>query len=119
MLALQANANVGVCLSREEQENVKTKMIAPNKMGEYLYKKLFILGLKSEYLKPIEMKGLAALAETSTPVEISKALRRALAAVHDAGLKQRISTFVQEDYCMQQQLKPLIYFLNERISIEQ
>ena len=118
MLALQANANIGVCLSREEQENVKTKMIAPNKVGEYLYKKLFILGLKSEYLKPIEMKGLAALAETSTPVEISKALRRALIAVNETELKQKISTFVKEDYCMQQQLKPLIYYLNERISIE-
>lgn len=117
MLALQSNANIGVCLSKEHQDNVRTKMIAPNKTGEYLNKNLFILGLTSEYFKPLEMKGIAALSETSTPVEISKAIRKALVAVKQDGLKEKIRTFVEEYYCMQQQLKPLIYYLNEVISV--
>lgn len=117
MLALQANADIGVCLSKEHQNNVRTKMIAPNKVGEYLYKNLYILGLTSEYLRPLEMKGIAALSESSTPVEISRAIRKGLAAVTGDDVKQRIRTFVEEYYCMQQQLKPLIYYLNEVISL--
>jgi hypothetical protein len=117
MLSLQANANIGVCLSKEYQDNVRTKMIAPNKVGEYLLKKLFILGLKSEYLNPLEMRGIAALSESSTPVEISKAVRTALYAVNQLNFKEKIEAIVKEHYCMQQQLKPLIYFLNEIISM--
>lgn len=116
MLSLQANANIGVCLSKEHQDNVRTKMIAPNKVGEYLFRNLYILGLESEYFKPLEMKGMAALSKSSTPVEISKAIRKALVAANEADLKSRIRAFVKEYYCMQQQLKPLIYFLNEVVS---
>jgi glycosyltransferase involved in cell wall biosynthesis len=117
MLSLQANANIGVCLSKEDQGSVRTKMIAPNKVGEYLYRNLFILGLSSEYLRPLEMKGMAALSESPTPVEISKALRRALAAVTRPELKENIGEFVKDFYCMQQQMKPLIYYLNEVVSL--
>ncbi|MCD6011924.1 MAG: hypothetical protein K0Q79_1786 [Flavipsychrobacter sp.] len=113
MLSLQANANIGVCLQKEYQESVRTKMIAPNKVGEYLYKNLFILGIASDYFKPLEMQGIAALSTTSTPVEISKALRKALVAVNENGLKEKIRTFVKDHYSMQRQLKPLIYYLNE------
>ena len=117
MLSLQANAHIGACLSKEYQDNVRTKMIAPNKAGEYLYKGLYILALSSDYFKPLEMKGLAALSSSSTPVEISKAIRKALDAVTQKDLKEKIRVFVKEDYCMQQQLKPLIYYLNETISL--
>ncbi len=117
MLALQSNADIGVCLTKEYQDNVRTKMIAPNKVGEYLYKNLFILGIKNEYLLPLEMKGFASLAESTTPVEISKAIRKALIAVGQNNLKANIRSFVKDQFCMQQQLKPLIYFINEVISI--
>lgn len=117
MLSLQANANIGVCLQKEYQDSVRTKMIAPNKVGEYLYKNLFILGIASDYFIPLEMQGIAALSTSSTPVEISKALRKALAAVKQGDLKQKIRAFVKEHYCMQQQLKPLIYYLNELITL--
>ena len=117
MLALQSNANIGVCLTKEYQDNVRTKMIAPNKVGEYLYKNLFILGIKNEYMLPLEMKGIASLAETTTPVEVSKAIRKGLAAVAESDLRTRIRGFVKEQFCMQQQLKPLIWFINEVISI--
>jgi len=117
MLSLQTNANIGVCLSKEYQYNVRTKMIAPNKVGEYLYKNLYILGLSSEYLKPLEMKGIASLSASNTPVELSKAIKKALTAVNRDDLKGNIRTFVKEYYCMQHQLKPLVYYLNEIISL--
>jgi glycosyltransferase involved in cell wall biosynthesis len=112
MLSLQANASIGVCLTREYDE-VRTKMIAPNKVGEYLYRNLFILGTKNEYMLPLEMKGIASLAITTTPVEISKAIKTALKAVNDNNLRQRIKKFVTEQFSMQEQARPLIYFLNE------
>ena len=54
MLSLQANANIGVCLTKDYQDNVRTKMIRPNKVGEYLYKNLFILGTKNDYMLPLK-----------------------------------------------------------------
>ena len=62
------------------------------------------------------MKGIAALSETTTPVEISKAIKKALIAVGRNDLKADITNFVKEHFCMQQQLKPLVYFLNEIIT---
>jgi glycosyltransferase involved in cell wall biosynthesis len=117
MLSLQANANIGVCLIKEYQDSVRTKMIAPNKVGEYLYRNLHILGVRSEYLAPLEMKGIASLARSTTPVEISKAIRRALQSVARGDQNETITGFVQDNFCMQQQLKPLIYFLNETITL--
>jgi len=117
MLSLQSNAHIGACLIREAQDNVKSKMMAPNKIGEYMSKSLYVLGIATEYLKPFKIRGFASLAESATPRDISKALREALAAVTDTTYKQKIKSFVKEDFCMQQQLKPVIKFITERIGI--
>ncbi len=117
MLSLQSNAHIGACLVKEAQDNVKSKMMAPNKIGEYMSKNLYILGMATEYLKPFKIRGFASLADSPTPRDISKALREALAAVGDKSYKNRIRTFVKEDFCMQQQLKPVIRFITERIGI--
>jgi hypothetical protein len=117
MIALQSNSHIGACLIRESQNNVKSKMIAPNKVGEYMSRDLYILGIQTDYLRPFEIKGLASLANTPTPRDISKALRRALQTINDNGYKEKIKTFVQEEFCMQQQLEPVIRFINETVSI--
>lgn len=114
MLALQANAHIGVCLTKEYQNNVKSKMIAPNKVGEYAAKKLYLLGIKNEYLKPFELKGIASLADSPSPADVSKAIIHALQAVGDPGCKARIADFVSSYFCMQQQLKPVIEYLNKK-----
>lgn len=111
MLALQANADIGVCLAREYENNVESKMMAPNKVGEYLAKGLYLLGIKSEYLLPIGMKGIAALAETPDPAAICTALKKALLAVNDKQYKETIKEFVQEYFSMQQQVRPLVKWL--------
>lgn len=113
MLALQANADIGVCLAREYDDNVESKMMAPNKVGEYMAKGLYLLGVKNEYLMPFQMTGIASLAETTEPADVSAAIKKALIAVQDSSYKESINQFVREYFCMQQQLKPVISFLQK------
>ena len=117
MLSLQSNAHIGACLVREFEDNVKSKMIAPNKVGEYMSKKLYILGIKAEYLMPFQMMGFASLADSPTPRDISKAIRKALITVNEKDNRSKIGIFVKDYFCMQQQLKPVIKYINEAISI--
>jgi hypothetical protein len=112
MLALQSNADIGVCLTKEYNDSVKSKMIAPNKVGEYAAKRLYILGIKNEYLRPLEMMGIASLADSPQPADISIALKKALQAVHEKDYKIKISKFVKDYFCMQEQLKPLTGFIS-------
>jgi len=113
MLALQANAHIGVCLNRENQSNIKSKMMAPNKAGEYTSKGLYILGTMSEYMRPLKIQGIASLAVTYSPEDISIAMKDALAAVSDDSYKEKITSFVHDYFSMQQQLKPVIKYLAE------
>ena len=114
MLALQANAAIGVCLAREYEDNVESKMMAPNKTGEYLAKGLYLLGIENEYMMPFKMKGIAALAASPAPQDVSVALKQALHAVADKRYQAAIRSFVQEYFCMQQQLKPVIRYLKDK-----
>ena len=113
MLSLQSNAHIGVCLVKEFQNDVKSKMMAPNKVGEYMSKNLYILGITTEYLRPFQMRGFASLADSSTPIDISKAIKEALMAVNEKDYKIKIETFVKDHFSMQQQLSPVIKYLNE------
>jgi glycosyltransferase involved in cell wall biosynthesis len=114
MLALQENANIGVCLAREYDDNVESKMMSPNKVGEYLSKGLYLLSIRSEYMKPFGMNGIASLAGSTNSDDISMALTEALAEVSDGSYKARVQHFVQDYFCMQQQLKPIVAFLKTK-----
>ena len=113
MLALQANADIGVCLAKEYDNNVESKMMAPNKVGEYLAKGLYLLGIKNEYLLPFKMKGIASLAASVTPADICVAIKEALNAVDNKEYKINISDFVKDYFCMQQQAKPVVTYLEK------
>ena len=117
MLSLQSNAHIGVCITKEAQNDVKSKMMAPNKIGEYMSKNLHVLGIKTDYLKPFQIRGFASLANSSTPRDISKAIKQALIAVNEKDYKAKINEFVRDQFCMQQQLQPVIRYINEVITI--
>jgi hypothetical protein len=112
MLSLQSNASIGVYLSKEYINKIQSKMIAPNKVGEYMGKSLYLLGISNEYLRPFEMKGIASLAKTPTPFDISIAIKKALLAVNEKDYKIKIKEFVTDYFSMQKQLNPVIEFLN-------
>ncbi len=114
MLALQANADIGVCLAREYEDNVESRMMAPNKVGEYLSKGLYLLGVSTEYMTQFKMKGIASLAASPTPEAIGIAMQDALQAVNDKSYKTTIRNFVKDYFCMQQQLKPVLAFLKNK-----
>ncbi|WP_345084386.1 hypothetical protein [Nemorincola caseinilytica] len=111
MLALQANADIGVCLMREYAHDVESAMIAPNKVGEYLVRGLYLLACRSEYMMPMAMKGIAALADTAHTDDVAIAMKGALQEVNKEGYKERIREFVRDFYCMQQQAKPIVNFI--------
>jgi glycosyltransferase involved in cell wall biosynthesis len=112
--ALQSNADIGVCLSNENQNNAESMMTSPNKVGEYLAKGLYLLASDTEYMRPMGMKGVAALSPSNDVDGIANALRKALVAVEMPGSRNTIISFVKEYYCMQQQARPLIQFIKEQ-----
>ena len=112
MLSLQANADIGVCLAKEYSDNVESKMMAPNKVGEYLAKGLYLFSINNEYMVPFAMKGIASLSQSTSIADMSIALKDALIAVNDDQSKITISNFVKDYFCMQKQLKPVIDYLS-------
>lgn len=112
MLALQTNASIGVYLSKEYYNRIQSKMIAPNKVGEYMEKGLYLLGINNEYLKNFEMIGIASLSVSTKPTDIADALNGALNAVEHKEYKDKIKNFVADHFCMQKQLSPVLDFIN-------
>jgi hypothetical protein len=113
VLSLQANAHIGINLTRENFDDAKSSMPAPNKLGEYLIKRLYIVGIANEYLRPYKFLGIASLAESSRTEDITVALKEALVAIDDNTYKIKIDTFVADYFCMQQQLKPVFKILQQ------
>jgi len=111
MLALQTHAHIGAVLIKEFETNINSKMIAPNKVGEYLIKGLLLLGVKGAYMEPIEASGVASLAESIDPNDICIALQKAINMYRNEGLRNHILEYVRNYYCMQVQLKPVIKYL--------
>lgn len=113
MLALQEHAEVGACLMKSYDHDIESVMIAPNKVGEYLAKGLYLLACRSEYMMPMSMKGIAALANSPSVSDVKNALRDALDAVNKEDYKARVDAFVREFYCMQQQAIPIVDFIKK------
>jgi hypothetical protein len=113
MLSLQSNSHIGVCLTREYQNVARSTMIAPNKVGEYTSKNLYIIGFKSEYLRLFEVEGIASLASSPTPQDIGEAITESLKLIQETDIQSKIRNFVQSYFCMQYQLQHMIKFLTE------
>ena len=112
MLALQVNAHIGVCLVREYEDKVASKMIAPNKVGEYLLSGLYLLGVNGLYMSQFENRSIASLAQSPLPADICTAMKTAINTIQDPNYKLTIAHFVREYFCMQRQLKPVIQLLS-------
>lgn len=113
MIALQVHAHIGVCVFREYNDFIASKMIAPNKIGEYLYRKLFLLGVEGAYMDIFEANGVAALAKNPEADSIAIALKEALIKLEQVGISERIANFVKKYYCMQVQAAPIIDFFSK------
>lgn len=111
MLALQAHAHIGVSLNRESDDDARTKMIAPNKVGEYYAKGLYLLACNNEYMQIFGMRGIASLAATVSKEDVAIAMKHALEVVGRENTRERVMAFVHEYYSMQQQAKPIVQFV--------
>ena len=113
MLALQQNANIGITFAREIYDLIETQMIAPNKIGEYLFSGLYLVGSDVVYMRQFEEAGIASLARSLDKADIADALRNASQKFKDATLPARIRNFTRDYYCMQHQLKPITDYLQQ------
>jgi hypothetical protein len=113
MLALQSNAHIGACLTKENKHSVESSMIAPNKVGEYTAKGIYILGLSNEYMRLLQAQGIATLSDSATVENIARAIADALQKVNNQDVKSMIGDFVKNYFCMQQQIKPVLQFVNK------
>ncbi len=105
MIALQSCANIGILFFRQDDERIATRMHAPNKAGEYLFRGLLLLGNDVYYLRQFEAEGLAVLSPDLSPQEISKAISSALDKVENS--RDLSTKFVQRKFNMKVQLKPV------------
>ncbi len=113
MLALQATAHIGVCLMKEVEHYIASQMLAPNKTGEYLSKGLYILGVKNFYMNMFESAGVGSLAESPAVSDVVTALRHALTVIDNADYKTQIKDYVNNYFCMQKQVAPIVKALKK------
>jgi len=114
MLSLQHISHIGICMTRAWEHSLETFLVAPNKVGEYIAKGLFIVANHSDFLAPLEDKGIAVLASSRETVDIKKAFVQAVKEVTNSDKRKQVLEFAKKTYCMQQQLKPVIQFLEKK-----
>lgn len=107
MLALQGTADIGACLMKEIPGMIASKMLAPNKTGEYLAKGLYILGVSNFYMDMFGHAGVGTLAASPSVTDIADAIRKAFAAILNTGVKDTIASYVSDYFCMQVQSEPI------------
>jgi hypothetical protein len=88
-------------------------MLAPNKTGEYLSKGLYILGVKNFYMNMFESAGVGSLAESPAVSDVVTALRHALTVIDNADYKTQIKDYVNNYFCMQKQVAPIVKALKK------
>ncbi len=113
MLALQATADIGACLMKEIPGMIASKMLAPNKTGEYLAKGLYILGVRNFYMDMFGAAGVGTLARTPAVADVAEAIKLAFLAIEDPQKKATIARYVSEYFCMQVQAAPIAKALQQ------
>ncbi len=112
--ALQRTASIGVCLNREQDDDVESKMTAPNKVGEYLAAGLYVIASATNYTLPIAHAGVAALCEGTTPNDIAKAIEKAAEAIAQPTYKNHIAEYVHNYYNMATQAAPILKHMEQK-----
>ena len=113
MLAIQNNAHIGITFVMETTNAIKTQMIAPNKIGEYLASNLFLVGSDVAYMKQFEAAGVAVLTKSLVAFDIAETLKLAKSKIEDKTTLQKIMEFTINIFSMQQQLLPVTEFLKK------
>lgn len=111
MLALQANADIGICFSRELDDVIESKMVAPNKVGEYISNGCLVIGNDVFYLQKLAADGIAVLSDSIEPRDIANAISTVLQRAAEAGAREKVRRYFETSFCMQRQLEPVLNYL--------
>lgn len=110
MLALQAEASVGLCLLRQGA-NLSASLPAPNKVGEYLSAGLVIVAPRMPYLDRLERHGVAVLSDSLSPEHIAAAVGDAIHRIRFQGARDAVRAVASSWYRMEVQLLPVLQLL--------
>jgi hypothetical protein len=111
MIALQTFAHIGALFVRERDDKIVSRMIAPNKAGEYLMKGLLLLGNDVFYMQQFSSAGVAVLSPDLARENMVLAISAALAKVDSS--RDLIEQFVKDTFNMKVQFKPVLDLLNK------
>lgn len=111
--ALQHHASIGISLTKEINNDIESKMTAPNKTGEYLAKNMYLIGTETEYMKQFKFSGVASLVSTANTENIAVALKEAMEVVKTDSYRSKIKYMVAHHYSMQEQIKPITTLLQK------
>ncbi|WP_276133821.1 glycosyltransferase [Polluticoccus soli] len=118
LAALQEYAHIGICFLYERLNDLETQMAAPNKIGEYIANGLYLLTNKVVYTAQFQNAGVATLIDQPAVDQIQQGMAEALLNVGDLGFAKKIDAFYRDEYCMQQQARPIIEFLKSKQRVE-
>jgi hypothetical protein len=111
LLLLQRYADVGVCFLQELDDEINTKMPAPNKVGEYIANGLYLLSTDIIYMHQFQHHEIATLVKETTHDAILSGLQNAYDEIKKPGVKDRIHEFFLTEFSMQKQMKPVLDYL--------
>jgi hypothetical protein len=110
LLELQASCHIGVCLMKTEQ-GFDARMVAPNKVGEYFYSGLLVLGIDTPYFYPFTPYGVCNLVSDLNSDSIRTGIEQLLEKVKTTEYKKNIMKCLVEWYNMKYQMRGVLKLL--------
>jgi hypothetical protein len=115
MLALQKQADVGICLLRRDADPA-TKMPAPNKIGEYMQWGMLIVASRLPFLEQLESRGVGEMVDEIEPAVIAAAVTRAAARVRRGATREHVRRVSRDWLNMAVQATPILRLLDARFA---
>lgn len=103
LIKLQASSDIGICFIKEK-DDIDTRLIAPNKLGEYLIRGLICLTSNQNYFKDFGLNSFLININIKEPLEIVSALNKAKLLCSSGNYLNEIHRFVRNNYNMEHQL---------------
>jgi hypothetical protein len=112
LIELQQSCDIGICLMKL-QDGFDARMIAPNKVGEYFYSGLLVLGMNTPYFHQFIPYNITQLVDEPDPDQIAAALDRLSNLVAQSGYHSRIELCLREWYNMGRQMETAIKLIEK------
>ncbi len=107
LIELQASCQIGICLMKLEN-GFDARMIAPNKVGEYLASGLLVLGMNTPYFHQFIAYDVAELIDDLSQESIGEALNKLVSKTMADNYQKTIMACLNKQYNMEKQLEQVL-----------